>query len=229
MRQSNNAVLGERVYEYIKEMILRGDITSGEKIPEQKIVEQLDVSRTPVREAVRRLAGDGLIVFTPNKSAEVIKVDAKFKRDLGVVRFTTDCLSAILALQNGSNADFESLRELSDKCLEAQREGNLWGRIRYDSAFHMRLVEISGNALLVEIQKNLYVKAQFAQTHTLLHREGTETDSCDVKQHEEIISALFARDSERVMAAIRQHLLPFYGIEDPGILNPYGLFHKSMG
>ena len=227
MRQSKNAVLGERVYEYIKEMILRGEITSGEKIPEQKIVEQLDVSRTPVREAVRRLAGDGLIIFTPNKSAEVIKVDAKFKQDLGVVRFTTDCLSAILALQNGSNADFESLRELSGKCLEAQREGNLWGRICYDSAFHMRLVEISGNALLVEIQKNLYIKAQFAQTHTLLHKEGT--DCCDVKQHEEIIDALFARDFKRVMSAIRQHLLPFYGIEDPGILNPYGLFHKNMG
>ncbi|MGE4549136.1 MAG: GntR family transcriptional regulator [Intestinibacillus sp.] len=226
MRQSKNAVLGERVYEYIKEMILRGDITSGEKIPEQKIVEQLNVSRTPVREAVRRLAGDGLIVFTPNKSAEIIRVDAKFKRDLGVVRFTTDCLSAILALQNGSNADFESLRELSGKCQEAQQEGDLWSRIRYDSAFHMRLVEISGNALLVEIQKNLYVKAQFAQTHTLLHKEGT--DSCDVRQHEEIISALFARDPERVMSAIRQHLLPFYGIDDPGILNPYGVFRKGM-
>lgn len=222
MRQSRSAVLGEQVYAHIKEMILRGDIASGEKIPEQKIVEQLGVSRTPVREAVRRLAGDGLIVFTPNKSAVVITVDPKFKRDLGVVRITTDCLSAMLALQNGSNADFEALRALSAECMAAQAEGDIYRRIRYDSAFHMKLVEISGNALLVEIQKNLYVKAQFAQTHTLLRKKGG--DMCDVRQHEEIIDALLARDTARVLAAIKRHLLPFYELEESSVLLPDALF-----
>ena len=224
MRQSRSAVLGEQVYEHIKEMILRGDISSGEKITEQKIVEQLGVSRTPVREAVRRLAGDGLIVFTPNKSAEVITVDAKFKRDLGTVRITTDCLSAVLAMQNGSNADFEALRVLSGQCIEAQLAGDIHSRIRFDSAFHMKLVEISGNTLLVEIQKNLYVKSQFAQTHTLVKKK--ETDLCDVRQHEEIIDALFARDAGRVLAAIKKHLVTFYEIEDTGVLLPDDLFRE---
>lgn len=222
MGQRRTTVLGEHVYEYIKEMILRGKIESGEKIPEQKIVEQLNVSRTPVREAMRRLAGDGLIIFTPNKSAEVITIDEKFKHDIGVVRYTTDCLSALLALQNGSDADFETLKELSERCIESQHSGDLYQRIRYDSAFHMRLVEISRNDLVVEIQKNLYVKAQFAQSHTLLHKDGD--DACDVHQHEEIISALFARDVDRVLAAIRKHILPFYDIQDPGISEQEKLF-----
>lgn len=210
MRVKNSAVLGDLAYEQIKNMILTREIKCGEKIQEQQIEQQLGMSRTPVREAVRRLSNEGIVDLYPNRFAEVISFDDDSIRDLGMVRITMDCLAAQLAIKNGSNRNFDALQELSDKCENAHNENNLYDQIQYDSQFHMKLVEISENDVLIGIQKNIMLKTQLLQA-TLI--EDTNSNVCDVRNHGKILDALYDRSLEGVLRAIQNHLCPFYHLE----------------
>lgn len=213
MRVKKSAVLGEYVYDQIKDMILTRKIKPGEKIQEQQIEQELGVSRTPVREAVRKLQNEGIIELYPNRHAEVATFDEEAIQQLGMVRITMDCLAAQQAIQNGSNRDFDQLKELAQKCEEANTSANLYDQIQYDTQFHMLLVEISENKVLIDIQKNLVLRTQLLQT-TLL---DTGMGACDIKHHSEILDGLYARDLPSVHKAIQAHLCPFYHINPDDI------------
>lgn len=210
MKVKNNAVLGDFVYERLKEMILSKQIVCGEKIVEQKLETQLGVSRTPVREAIRRLSMDGIVNLYPNRYAEVITFDDDSIREFGTIRVSMDCLAAQLAIQNASNRDFQSLNDLAKKCTEANDAGDLYDRIKYDSEFHLTLAKLSGNPFLFDFEEKLCLKTRLLQV-TLL--ENTSSALCNIHQHEGIVSALINRDAKKVTNLISQHLCPFYKLK----------------
>lgn len=210
MKLKDSAVLGDFVYERLKEMILSRQIVCGEKIVEQKLEARLGVSRTPVREAIRRLATDGIVNLYPNRYAEVVTFDGDSIREFGTIRVSMDCLAAQLAIQNGSNRDFQSLNAWALKCEEANDAGNLYDRIRYDCEFHLALAGLSGNRLLFDFENKLCLKSRLLQI-TLL--KDTSSSLCNIHQHEEIVSALISRDVKRVIDSICGHLCPFYQLE----------------
>lgn len=209
MRVKNNALLGDFVYEHLKSMILTNKIKCGEKIQEQQIEHELGVSRTPVREAVRRLANQGVITLYPNRYAEVITFDKQSIKDLGMVRITLDCLAAQLAVQTGSNRDFDMLKDTADKCLDAHNKGEIYEQIQLDSDFHSKLVEITGNNDLIGLHKSTMLKTQLLQTSVV----EDNTNFCDLDTHSEILAALYDRDTNKVLVAIQKHLAPFYGMK----------------
>lgn len=215
MRVKNKPVLGDFVYDHIKELILRRKIKCGERINEQTIEEDLGVSRTPVREAVRRLSTEGIVTLIPNCFTQVITFDDESIKELGMVRITMDCLSAQLAVQNGSNRDFDSLKEYAEKCSLANKQNDWYDQIKYDSQFHMRLIEISGNELLINLQKNIMLKTRLLQTATL--DENDKIAVCNIGEHMNILDALYARDLDAVLKATQQHLVPFYHLEDKNL------------
>lgn len=217
MRVKNSAVLGDMVYEHIKEMILRKEIASGEKIPEKQIEEKLNVSRTPVREAVRRLSSDGLVQVYPNRYSEVATFDDAAIIELGTMRLSMDCFAAQLAVQNGSNRDFQELLNLAEECEKANQNEDLYSRIDYDCRFHMKLVEIGGNRLLLDCQNRLFLRTRLLQTTILM---STASAACDSEQHLAIVDALFKRDVEQVLKNIIDHLGAFYNINVSGFYCP---------
>ena len=95
--------LGDRVYKEISEMILRQEIACGEKISVDALSKKLGVSRTPVTEAVQRLAQEGIVRLYPHRSAEVVTFSKKDMNDLGLVRISLDTLAVQLAVRNGSD------------------------------------------------------------------------------------------------------------------------------
>lgn len=214
MKVENRMVLGDFVYDHIKELILTRKINCGERINEQLIEEDLGVSRTPVREAVRRLSNEGIATLVPNRFTEVITFTEDSIRELGMVRITMDCLSAQLAIQNGSNRDFDELSVLVQKCHDANQEENWYEQIKYDSEFHFRLIQISGNSLLIDLQKNIMLKTRLLQTERL---DKAESSLCDLEQHQAILDGLYVRDLDQVLAAIKKHLAPFYLLDDTNI------------
>ena len=214
MRVKNKAVLGDFVYDHIKELILTRKIKCGERINEQAIEEELGVSRTPVREAVRRLSNEGIVTLIPNRFTEVITFDEESIKELGMVRITMDCLAAQLAIQNGSNRDFDDLNKISQDCMEAHRNMEWYDQIKYDSDFHMKLVEISKNELLINIQKNIVLRTRLLQTHQI---EDTKSAVCDIRQHEAIMTSLYERNLEKVLMAIQKHLASFYHLKNEDI------------
>jgi len=202
--------LGEVVYEYIKNMILGKQINCGERIPEEKIAKQLGVSRTPIREALRRLSNEGLINIYPNRFAEVITFDEQSIKELGVIRISFDTLAAQLAIHNGSNADFLKLKELADQCYEAAKRGDIANRIKSDYDFHLMLSQIGGNSTLMKLQKELYLKVQLLQATKYVD----VSDSLrKIEHHHRIVEKLMERDVDAVIKLIQKHLVEFYNID----------------
>lgn len=210
--KKKKSTLSELVYERLKTMILSGEIHCGEKILEQQLVDAFEVSRTPVREAIRQLSNEGIIKIQPNCYAEVISFTHQSVRDLGVMRITMDCLSAQLAIQNGSNRDFNRLVSIANKCAEANPETDFLNRIKYDCDFHMMLVEISENDFLINAQRNLYLKAQLLVANRFQNNPLSD-HLCNYKEHIAIINALIQRDVDAALSAICAHLCTFYEID----------------
>jgi len=202
------------VHEYIKSMILDKQIQCGEKLQEEKIALQLGVSRTPIREALRKLSMQGLVNIYPNRHAEVISFSDKEIKDLGLLRINMDCLAAQYAVQYGSNADFLNLRIIAEECREAAMQGDMFNRIKKDCDFHIELTKIGNNDFLLKVQKELYLKIQLLQATKYL---DVQDSLKKIEHHDLIVEALFERNTGKVLKHIVSHLSSFYGISLDGL------------
>lgn len=203
--------LAQYVYDYIFEMLLKLELKQGDKVPEEKIASMLKVSRTPIREALRLLASEGLVNIYPNRFAEVVVFSKEDIHDLGIVRLNNDLLAGKFAIYNGSNADFMELQELADQCQKYALADDRYNRIVYDAQFHNKLTEIGGNSILVKFQGELYRRICFLQAA----RYADVQDSMQkISHHDGIIEALIRRDEEAYFKATKDHLAKFYDLEN---------------
>lgn len=207
MQYSN---LNETVYQYILEQIVSAKYRPGDKIPEVKIAEELGTSRTPIREALRRLADDGIIRIYPKCMAEVARWDDETIRQIGLMRIHLDLLAVKLAVHHGSNADFKQMFEHSKLCLAAANVGDGSRRIREDCAFHCDLSRISQNTQLHAFSRNIYLKIEFLQSwrNTFLEEPREQH-----RHHEEIFDALMNRDGTLAAQLIVKHHMHFHDLE----------------
>lgn len=203
--------LVQPVYEYMQGMILGKQLMPGDRIPEMRIALELGVSRTPVRDAMRQLANEGLVDVHPNRLARVAEYGEEAIHDIGVLRIALDSMSVRLASLYGSQADFLRLRQIAVNCYEAMLSGDQPLRRRYDSDFHMELASISGNALLKKFQKELYVRVQFIILH---YPNPVEGEKRSLNQHFAVVEALMARDDMAALKIIVDHLVCFYNLGD---------------
>jgi DNA-binding GntR family transcriptional regulator len=209
MSGGGNPTSSQTAYARILQMILTRKIQGGEKLTEERLTDLLGVSRTPVREAIRRLADEGLVVVYPNRQSEVVTLDEAAIQELGTVRMALDVLAAQLAVLNGSNADFMRLRKIADACYEAAKQGDIYERIRLDCDFHLMLTEIGRNSVLLTMQRQLYLKVQLVQAEKYI---DVEDSLKKIEGHNSIIEALFSRNEERVIRALQEHLASFYNV-----------------
>lgn len=209
-RRMKSGTLNESVYQYILEQILSGKHHPGDKIPEAKIAEEFGTSRTPIREALRRLADDGIVNIHPKRMTEVAHWDDETMRQIGLMRIHLDVLATKLAVYHGSDADFEQMFEHSRLCLQAAREGDTARRIREDCAFHCDLSRISRNTQLYTFSRNIYLKIEFMQSW----RETFIEEPLEQHRlHEEIYDALRSRDAGHAIELIVHHHSHFHNLE----------------
>jgi len=210
LSSSKKQSLVDTVYDYLLDLILSQKVKSGERIPEKTIAEQLNISRTPIREAIRMLANVGLIKIYPNRFAEVISFSEQDMKDIGYVRIMLDSASAKLAILNGSNADFSRLKKIADACYEKAKEGKHEESIQLDGEFHMELTRIARNPILTDMQERLYLKVQLIIN---IHQSSEEERIPCIEQHYDLLDKLVKRDSEGVSREVYNHLAGFYHIE----------------
>jgi len=204
--------------DYILEKIFSFELVGGMKIFEQDIVDKLSISRTPVREAMRRLAVDGILDMAPNKCAIVHTFTPQECFDMGLVRMTIDSLAVQLAILKGSNLDFHKLMMLASECEKYSMAGDIKNRIKYDCDFHTALVEVGGNQELLDIQRRLSLRSRLMQTQQYNKKN---VSFCSIDGHIEILNHLMARDAERCIAAVQAHLRNFYSSEDESFTADY--------
>ncbi len=209
------------VYDYVLDMMLTQQLKCGERVPETMIAQKLGISRTPIREALRRLASAGVIKIYPKRFAEVITFSDQSIMDLGVIRVMLDTFAAQLAIMNGSNAEFASLKEITDQCMRKAEQGDLVAMVNLDCGFHMKLAEIAANPFLIDMQKDLYLKVKLLLCTADRQMEDRVKS---LKHHYGIIDCLFRRDVEGVISVIYTHLAEFYKLD----LEKYRALHMSL-
>lgn len=210
-KQEEKANLCQRVYDYVREEVMSLRLRPGEKITETMLVEELQISRTPIREGLRMLARDGMVTLYPNRFAAITVFSPKDIYDMGAIRVSLDVLGSRLAVFRGSNADFSRLERLAQACSAAMEQSNFRERAQMDSDFHLALMEISGNSYLYELQKELYTRVQMYQ---ILQFSRSPQSHFGGASHSDIVEALFARDEARVISTVKSHLVSFYNVDE---------------
>lgn len=211
-KENNKTSLADPVYEYLKKMILNLEFSEGEKIIESKISKSFGVSRTPVRDALRRLSNDGLIKIFPNKVAKVVTFDREHIQNMGIARLSLDTISIKLAIYYGSNSDFAKLETIAKECLEASKQGDLFLQNNLDVKFHREISKISRNPFIEKFMGEI-----FLQLELLLNIIKINLGQADKKTHEihfELVNSLMARDQTKAVETIKKHLYSFYGFDD---------------
>ena len=205
-------------YQQIKDMIFRMELLPGARIPELQISSMLSISRTPIHDALRRLAAEGLVTIGHNRGAAVTCFSDDEIREIGAIRLSQDILSAQLASYYGSASDFDQLDGLAGVCEEAAGKGDIYGRIRADNDFHLEIARISRNSHLIAQQYALYQQIYLIHVSKYTDIEHSLTQ---IHHHRPIVSAIREGDMNTACTLIGQHIKDFYCI-DPYLLRCYG-------
>ena len=208
-----NKTLGESVYNALLNDIMSGNLSPGDKIAEASVAENYGISRTPVRDAMRQLANEGIIRIYPKRFAMVSEYSEQDIQEVGYMRLGMDRMAVRMAYQFGSLAGYEKLMAIADECLDAYHRGDEMMRTAKDTEFHTGLVEISKNHLLVKFQSEINLRVQFILTY---YRQNAKSEESHLQQHCDLITALCDRKLDRALSLVDSHLVEFYNL-DPRI------------
>ena len=147
--------LRDVVFNTLRQAILKGELEPGERLMEIQLADRLGVSRTPIREAIRKLELEGLVLMIPRKGAEVAKISEKSLRDVLEVRRSLEELAIELACQRMSDSDIEDLELAQNAFREAVTAGDAMTIAETDEHYHDIIYNGTGNNRLVQILNNL--------------------------------------------------------------------------
>ncbi len=203
MASDNAASLSTRVFEQLEESILSGRIKPGESLIELKLSEQLGVSRTPVREAIRMLEQKGLVQIIPNKGAVVLGISEKDLEDIYTIRMYIEGLASRLAAANITD---EQIRELSE-LVDLQEFYSLKQSTSHikdlDSRFHEKIYEYSNNRTLQHTLSDLHhMVVRYRQLS--FAAEGRAEKA--IEEHRQILQALARHDQDAAEKLTVQHI-----------------------
>lgn len=195
--------LHEGAADRLRDMIIEGRLLPGDRIPEQAICDRLGVSRTPLREALKMLAAEGLVVLQPNRGATVAnpspdEVDQTF-RVIGAM----EALAGELACENVDEADIAEIRAMHYQMVLHRTRQELPDYFKLNQQIHQRIVEASGNAVLVETYRRLVGRIR---RHRYIANLSAKRWDEAIREHEEMLGALDERDGARLSTILRRHL-----------------------
>lgn len=195
--------LHEDAVEQLRTLIVHGDLAPGARLNERVLCEQLAISRTPLREALKLLATEGLVELLPNRGAIVARLDAARLADTLAVMGALEALAGELVCARASDAAIAQIRALHFDMLAMHARGDLAGYFRYNQLIHLGIVEASGNAVLAGTYRHLNANVRRARYMANLSKERWDAA---VREHEAILQALAARDAPRLKALLAEHL-----------------------
>ena len=187
----------------LRDLIVQGEIAPGSRLNERLLCERLRISRTPLREALKSLAGEGLVELRPNRGAWVTPLTVDRVRATFAVLGALEALAGELACANASEADVAEIRALHYQMVAHYKRGELAEYFRFNQAIHLRLVEAGGNAVLAQTYRQLNAHVRRARYMANLAEDRWAKA---VAEHEAMIDALVARDASRLKALLSDHL-----------------------
>ena len=196
--------LRDVVFKTLRQGILTGELKPGERLMEIHLAKRLGVSRTPIREAIRKLELEGLVTMIPRRGAEVAKITAKNLRDVLEVRVALDELAVQLACERMLDEDIEQLRKACEEFARVTGTKDATVISRADVALHDIIVDSTGNIRLKQLVNNLaeqMYRYRFEYIKDSVYHERL------IEEHRELLESLESRDTERAAKAVRTHIL----------------------
>lgn len=198
--------LEEIAYEHIRRAILVREVTAGTRLSEPAIAQSLDISRTPVRNALRRLAAEGLVSLNANQGAQVAEPSVRQVDETYQLRELLEPAAAALACRNVTGEIISELEGMLAEEVEAFNVKDLWRYMEVNDAFHLRIAGLSGNSILARA-----IKTHISMTNVFLSLLDpfysiSEKEMHSFPEHRMLVDYLALGDPERVRAAMLIHI-----------------------
>lgn len=195
--------LRDVVFNTLRQAILKGEFQPGERLMEIQLAQRLGVSRTPIREAIRKLELEGLVVMIPRKGAEVAKITEKNMRDVLEVRLALEKLAVELACQRITEEEIKQLEISSQQFRQSTLSKDLLTMAQADEHFHDVIYKATKNNRLIQMLNNL---REQMYRYRIEYIKDIETHEGLVEEHEEILQALKQKDLEGASVKIQNHI-----------------------
>lgn len=195
--------LRDVVFNTLRQAILRGELKPGERLMEIQLANKLGVSRTPIREAIRKLELEGLVLMIPRRGAEVAEITEKSLRDVLEVRGALEELAVKLACQKITDAQIAELRAAEKEFEMALQSGDVSVYAEADVKFHDVIYRATDNQRLIQLLFNLREQMYRYRVEYLKREEAHETL---LVEHKRIIETIANRDMEAAVDAVCKHI-----------------------
>ncbi|WP_369132738.1 GntR family transcriptional regulator [Modestobacter sp. I12A-02662] len=208
----------EYAYSEVRERIMSGELPHGATISQEALAAELNVSTTPLREAMRRLSSEGLVVLDAHRDARVAPLTADEARSLFEVRQQLDPLAVRLAAGRRDSADMARIRDAAAS-LEPLDAGSGLIALEAHRAFHAALYRASHNDLLIGLLDGLWDKADRYRRAALESRDDSPDDRARVRaEHQAMMAAVLDGDPEEAEEQMRRHVANSLGRRAVAIL-----------
>ena len=196
--------LASVIQEKIERMILGGELAAGQRINELALAQALGVSRSPIREACRKLEQAGMVEIITNRGMFVRRVDLQQALDIYEVRGALAALAGELVAQRATDENIATLSEMVQQMEAAIRSGAASEYYRQNLAFHSLLVRSTGNFRLVDMFLGTDKELHLYRHRSLVQPSGMSASN---REHREIVDAVASRDPARAGDAFKRHVL----------------------
>jgi DNA-binding GntR family transcriptional regulator len=197
------ANLHDTVVGRLRDLIIEGTLAPGARIAERQLCESLGVSRTPLREALKVLAFEGLVELLPNRGARVARLDDSDIENMFQIMGALEALAGSLACTHISEAELAEIAALHYEMLAQYMRHDLPGYFRLNQAIHAAIVAAARNPILAVIYQSLTARIRRARYFANLSDERWRHA---VEEHEAILQTLQARDGPRLARLLEEHL-----------------------
>ena len=204
IRMDEYLPLRDVVFNTLRQAILKGELKPGERLMEIQLANKLGVSRTPVREAIRKLELEGLVLMIPRKGAEVAEITRQDMEDVLEVRTALEELAVKDACYHITDAQLSELKKASNEFKKALLEGkDLVTCADADMHFHDVILSATNNRRLIQMLNNL---SEQMYRYRMEYLKDERTHKTLIEEHDAIRRALKKHDKVKAGAAIRVHI-----------------------
>ena len=200
----NHKPLREIVYEELKRQIMIGEIPPGTRMMEVELADDMGVSRTPIREAIRKLEKEGLVSIEPRRGAYASEISIKDMVDVLEVREFLEGMAAGLASKRITEEEIEALKHSIDAYRDAVEAGATEEIIEEDEIFHKLIVDCSGNKTLIQMINQVQ---ELALRFRYIYYEDFSRYQNMPNEHQEILDAVLTGDPETARKVADEHVL----------------------
>ena len=200
-----STTIGNQLTSFLRDAIISGEIEQGSKLSETKLAKSMDVSRGPLREAIRRLEGMRLVQTVPQKGSRVVKLNTELVLQMYHTREALEAKSAALASQNMTSQEIEQLYRLIDTQSNQLKESSSASvSAESDYAFHEKIIKGSKNKVIQQVllDEMYYLIKMFRYQSEAMQKSGTNT----LTEHRQIAYAIEQRDALLAETTMRQHI-----------------------